>query len=272
MKFVHSLRTIKQKYRQTKLINSLRFGNNENDYFLISFPKSGNTWVRFLLANLMKEGEEIITLKNIGEYIPDIYIPFQREYLSKNESLFNSLPVKIIKTHDPYMKVYNDKQIIYIVRDGRDTLNSYYYYINSRKKEKVTIKDLLEGLKGNEYGMWHNHILGWEKANCKKKLIIKYEELLSRPFFEVRKILDFVKLQVQEEKIEQALELASFDKLKTIEKEFGGINKIDSSNDKKTPFFRKGQIGDWRNNFTKEDEEEFWKIYGEAMHVFGYKK
>lgn len=258
--------------KQTKVISNLGFGKDEKEFFLISFPKSGNTWVRFLLANLLKEENEEITLKNIGNYVPDIYVADQRENVSNKNSLFNSLTFKFLKTHDPYYKIYKDKKVIYIVRDGRDALNSYYYYLQSRTQEKISLKDLILGKKGGEYGIWSSHVIGWLEGKCEKKLIVKYEDILKDAYSEVKKFLSFVSIELDENKIKSAILNSSFEKLKDKEEKYGGINKIDIEKEDKVPFFRKGQKGDWKNNFTSEDEELFWKIHGKVMKTFNYNK
>lgn len=257
--------------KQSKIISKLAYGKGEKEFFLISFPKSGNTWVRFLLANLLKEQNEVITLKNIGNYVPDIYVAAQRENVLNKNSLFNSLTFKFLKTHDPYYKIYKDKKVVYLVRDGRDTLNSYFYYLQARTPEKISLKNLILGEKGGEYGIWSRHVLGWLKGDCKRKLIVKYEDILNDARNEVKKILNFLLLEIDEKKIESAIVDSSFERLKDLEDKYGGINKVDNGR-MVVPFFRKGKVGDWKNNFKNEDEELFWKIHGKAMEALGYNK
>ena len=102
--------------------------------------------MRTLLANLLKERDEEISLINIGDYIPDTYIEAQMSQVLNENSLFNQLPFQFLKTHDPYLPFYKNKKVIYIIRDGRDALNSYYYYLNARLEKPITVCEIINFL------------------------------------------------------------------------------------------------------------------------------
>lgn len=262
--------TIKHAKARNTLLSSLRFGSRTNDYFLISFPKSGNTWVRFLLANLLKENNEIITLKNVGDYVPDIHIENQRKNMADAGSLFNRLPFRFVKTHDEYLPYYKDKKVIYIVRDGRDTLNSYFYYVNARREQKVSMRDLISSTSNAHYTGWSKHVLGWKRGTCERKIILKYEDMISNAYIEVKKMLEFIEWPADDDKVCEAIASASFDKLKQIEEKYGGANEKRTEEGKSTPFFRKGVTKDWANSFEEEDIKLFWKMHDEGMEAFDY--
>ncbi len=87
-----------------------------DDVFLVSFPKSGNTWARFLLANLTRP-EQPATFANIHLLIPD------PSWTTKKE--LDRLPrPRIIKSHECFDPRY--RRVIYIVRDPRDVAVSQY--------------------------------------------------------------------------------------------------------------------------------------------------
>ncbi|MEW5829619.1 MAG: sulfotransferase domain-containing protein, partial [Chloroflexota bacterium] len=118
MDSIHKLyRGYKYQKIQTALLSSLNFGSKPSQHFLVSYPKSGNTWMRILLANLLSENNEEIDLRNVGKYVPDIYIDSQVRFIRDRNSFFNRLPIQFVKTHHPYLKFYKDKKIIYVVRD-----------------------------------------------------------------------------------------------------------------------------------------------------------
>jgi len=130
-----------------------------DDTFLVSFPRSGNTWTRFLIGNLVRPHESI-TFLNIEKVIPDTSALSNR-YLER-------IPrPRIIKSHQFFDARY--KKVIYIVRDPRDVVLSYYNF--QRKYGEIDDQYPLEqyiprflagdlpGLIG--WGSWGEHVLSW---------------------------------------------------------------------------------------------------------------
>src|SRR5579862_3428641 len=100
-----------------------RFTVYPDDTFLVSYPKSGNTWVRFLLANLIYPNEEI-GFSNINRVLPSPDV-LSRRFLKK-------LPrPRILKSHQPYDLRF--RRVVYLVRDPRDVVISEYHF-NLKKR------------------------------------------------------------------------------------------------------------------------------------------
>ena len=89
----------------------------DSDIFLVSYPRSGNTWLRFVLGTYIS-GENVDWI-NLEYIFPDIY-KCSEDFLSKLQS------PRYIKSHHPYDSRYN--KIVYVVRDPRDVLVSYYFW------------------------------------------------------------------------------------------------------------------------------------------------
>src|ERR1700688_3546261 len=89
-----------------------------DDVFLVSYPRSGNTWTRFLISNLIYQ-EEPTTFANIEKRIPEIY--FNADHAMRK------LPrPRILKSHECFQPHY--KHVICIVRDPRDVAVSFYHH------------------------------------------------------------------------------------------------------------------------------------------------
>src|SRR5258708_8153953 len=85
-----------------------------DDIFLVSYPRSGNTWARFLLGNLIYQ-DDPITFSNLESRIPEIY--FNRD------RFLRELPrPRMLKSHECFQPHY--PRVIYIVRDPRDVAGS----------------------------------------------------------------------------------------------------------------------------------------------------
>jgi len=110
-------------YKLTKPKEEELFKPSEKDVYLVSYPRSGNTWMRVMLAELMY-GESGESLADLGYYMPDS---------KKPQSLKNTIKsdFHIVKTHDPYMRnrlSENFRKVIYLVRDPRDVVISWHRF------------------------------------------------------------------------------------------------------------------------------------------------
>src|SRR5437016_6350421 len=86
-----------------------------DDIFLVSYPRSGNTWTRFLIGNLIYP-DQPVTFANIESRIPEIYFNPDR--------VMRRLPCpRILKSHECFQPLY--RHVIYIVRDPRDVAISF---------------------------------------------------------------------------------------------------------------------------------------------------
>src|ERR1039457_5508970 len=147
-----------------------------DDIFLVSFPKSGNTWTRFLLANLRFPNEPA-TWANINRLIPDPSGTAKRD--------FDRLPrPRIIKSHECFDPRY--PRVVYIVRDPRDVVLSQYHY--HRKLRKIEDDSPLETfvtrfLAGETcpHGSWGQNIATWlyTSEGSPLFLLLRYEDLIA---------------------------------------------------------------------------------------------
>ena len=105
-----------------------------DDVFLVSYPRSGNTWMRFLLYALL-HGDAPSSFANVDHAIPGIYRHADRT--------LRRLPKpRILKSHEYFDPRYN--RVIYLVRDPRDVLLSYYRY-------HLKLRRIDEGYPPDEY-------------------------------------------------------------------------------------------------------------------------
>lgn len=262
-RFLNLIKEQVRLYKRKKLLRSIL---HECDLFLVSFPKSGNTWVRFLFANYLNEKEEGIDFRNLHNLVPDSHLPAQLEVLGT--PLFKKLPVRIVKSHDPYIGFFKDKKIIYIVREGKSALNSYFHYLNARRSVAFTKEELLAG-ESPEIQSWSKHLLSWKKKR-QNILIVKYEDLRADTVSEFRKMLVFSGLLVNEDKLSLAVELSSFENLKKIELK-GHYTKSQIKHGKNTEFVRQGSTKLKDSVFTKEELKRFEKESVKAYEAYHYK-
>lgn len=233
-----------------------------DDIFLASYPRSGNTWVSFLLN------------KYVSCVYPHLWSPSQsivgEIYKSSPEILAQQPRPRIIKIHSPYEAKLS--RVIYLVRDARDVAVSYYYfYLKFRDVESISFKDYLEKFnlgKIDNYGIWNYHVSSWldNRENSDQFLIIRYEDLKANTCETFSKIVNFIWDEVDVSGIEHAVEATEISRLQDIERQ----NNLFPDSNKEIQFFRKGIVGDWQNHFDHSILREFILFHGAGLRRLDY--
>lgn len=230
-----------------------------DDVFIVSYPKSGNTWVRFLVGNYITGGG--IDFLNSHFTVPDIhYNPEQCEKILSRP--------RFIKSHKAYTPVY--PKVVYIYRDGRDVIVSYYFWMKKMGiiGDNVSFSDFLHQPLG-QYENWSKHIESW--MGRRNVISVRYEDLLIDALPELGKMIRFAGMEVDEERLKVAVEASDFSRMQKMEKDQNeGFFIPSGSRRDDILFVRRGQSGDWKNHFKKEDEEYFLKLHGKVMKRLGY--
>lgn len=205
--------------------------HNADLIVLASFPKSGNTWARFLIANIYNNLEptyDEIDFINIHDICPELkgqHLPLSR---------FTNMPA-VYKTHDCYQNVY--RKAILILRNPWDALYSYYQYLNHESKIDISLDNVITH---ETYGIKAivSHTNSYIR-NCDNLLLVTYEGLANSPEKELAKICHFMKIDVSSTIIESAINNSSFDAMRKIEEKKGR-----KYGDPTFRFTRSGKIGE----------------------------
>jgi len=239
----------------------------KNKIWLVSFPRSGNTWMRFLLANLLYP-EEDVNYKSLNRLAPDFHQHKHWEALGVRKPL-------VIKSHYVWMPRY--EKVIYIYRDVRDVALSHYYFSHvkrneGREEKERTFGEYLEKvfIEGEPWGRppwggWDRHVWFWASGKPDVPFIlIKYEELWQHPYEELKRIIEFLGVDVKHTAdIQIVINKSNFDELEKIRARDGVHPKAKGL---------RGRPGGWKKNLTEEQKELIWKEFGRTMERLGYKK
>jgi len=240
------------------------FVPRRSDVMLVSYPKSGNTWLRALLCNVVKESPSLSDMEVI---VPDIYVSSLR---SIDRGYEFGGGVRVIKSHEFYRPYY--KRVIYIVRDPRDVMVSYYHHLKKRglvgESFSRYVDDFVSGnLDG--FGSWRQNLRSWMAADDLDIIFIRYEDLLDSPIQNLSRVLEFIGLDVGMERVKKAIECCAIDKLRDKELSEGNRWSPMKGTRKDINFFRSGRAQQWRDY----DPSEINKIVGgwrEEMRELNY--
>jgi len=276
--------------------------------WLASYPKSGNTWVRHFLASLIYSGLGKNGLDKLG-FIMQYPKRDQFEKLVTNFSDFNQIKknwinsqniinsdkkIKLFKTHNALLKLGEDKftdekntlGAIYIVRDPRNVISSIFYHFNlSSMDEALSFileeENFIFGSPKNKFNYplhtlissWKTNYNSWKNIG-KNFLLVKYEELISNPNNEFKKIANhianIINMKFSDQHIAKCISESSFKSLKELEEKNGFIESIYDQNNIKKKFFNLGPQNDWKKNLDKKYIKKIETSFKNVMRELGY--
>ena len=275
--------------------------------WLASYPKSGNTLLRSILATYFFSNDGVFNfndLYKIGQFpslnffeqagvdttnkeeILKNYIKAQKNLIQNSRSKINFL-----KTHSSFFTnqkfSFSNKEntlgAIYVVRDPRNVVTSMAHHYQLTEKdslERILDNNLFIG-KTNTHAdiflsSWNLNYLSWKKLRD-RVLIIKYEDLIHKKkeilinvfnFFET---LGMKKSSFDLAKLEKVIESTEFIKMKKLEQNVEFTESVvDKKTGKKIPFFNLGPKNHWKNILKVETVEKLEKNFKKEMKELGY--
>ncbi|KAG8381925.1 hypothetical protein BUALT_Bualt05G0023400 [Buddleja alternifolia] len=250
------------------------FKAKDTDIILSTLPKSGTTWLIPLTFCIVNRHTYPIAQSPLLTSSPHTIVPFLELNLyweQTNPDLENIPSPRIFSTHMPFNVLpdsirESECKILYMCRNPLDHFISYRQFLLKNKIEKdakpldidETFDMFCQGIQ--LYGPFWEHVLGYWNAHLKnpeKVLFLKYEDLKMETTLYIKKIAEFIGFPFSLEEEEQGLieeisNFCSFENISNLEAnkkgKFMGI--VENSS-----FFRKGEIGDWKNYLTPEMAE-----------------
>ena len=240
-----------------------------DDTFLVSYPRSGNTWSRFLIANLLHPEEEV-SFTNIERLIPDTSS-------QPNRALKRTPRPRVIKTHEYFDPRY--PKTIYIVRDPRDVVLSYYDF--QRKYRQIAndypleryVDDFVSGCRvAAGWGTWGENAASWvyTRSHSKGFLLLHYEDMLKDTISELRRIGLFLGIEANPELLKRAIERSSADRMRELEKAEANQWVATKNHRKDIPFVRTAKSGSWKTSLPESCVREIEEAWGDLMTMLGY--
>jgi hypothetical protein len=272
--------------------------------WLASYPKSGNTWFRVFLTNLLRDADEPADINDLestpiagARGIFDNCIGFEASEMTADEIdrlrpevyrhlAENAEETPFMKVHDAYTVMANGTPLIpaeatagaiYIIRNPLDVAVSSSHHNGSDYDTAITRMadgafalaarpDRLHDQLRQKLLTWSGHALSWVDGARFPVCVLRYEDMKTRPLETFTGAVRFAGLSHTEAQIEKAIRFSSFDIVKQQEESEGFREKSPAA----SRFFRKGKIGSWQEELTDEQAQRIVRDHGEVMRRFGY--
>lgn len=221
-------------------------GLRRDDILLPSFPKSGNTWVRFFFCNLIsltEWGGRTVDFELLDATMPELGV----DNLLKRWT--HDVIPRVVKTHRNRWPVFAGRRAVLVIRDPRDVMVSFHAFETASLTPRAA-GTLSEFIRHPRFGFegWFSHYLSWKKHAA---MVLRYEDLKLGDAARFAEMLRVLGLSVAPDLIQGAADRARFDRIKKIEKEF--VKPWQESYRKGFEFARSGKSGDWKALFSEDD-------------------
>ncbi|MDC0988226.1 sulfotransferase domain-containing protein [Candidatus Pelagibacter sp.] len=259
--------------------------------WLSSYPKSGNTWLRSLLASyyFSKEGDFNFNLLKYIDQFPsyDFFKNYDKTFINPTDTaefwieeqkkINSNNKVKFFKTHNALCKINNysftDSKntlaAIYIIRDPRNVITSLanHYEIDADQAFEfmTTEQKAITQKKENSYVgfvalfSWIFHQESWTNNKLFPTLVIRYEDLQNETFFTLKKVINFIEKQIKSknsfnrDKAKKSIQSCDFERLKKLEINEGfNESPISKKDNSRINFFKLGKDNDYKKLLTDE--------------------
>jgi hypothetical protein len=242
--------------------------NRSDDSFIVAHPRSGSTWLRTILANILRPD---------NPSNPDVFNTLIPGVSIRAALRVNRLPPpRIVMSHTWYRPGL--PTVVYLVRDGRDVLVSFYHYTITRSghSDRIDFPEFFNHYCSGQYGyIWHHHVTSWltkgREAMGDHCLIIRFEDLREDTVTVVERVVDFLGLSATSKQVEVAVQQASLANLRKIERTRWQKKGLGVP-EKATTFYRSGKSGQWKDYFTEDNCELFYEKSAQALRLAGYER
>ncbi len=233
----------------------------EGDAVLDEYPKSGGTWLTFMLAEAITGNP--VDFLNHTHLSPAVGAKRRGQAILPNGKY-------LLRTHEPYRTEYRISRPIYLVRHVADVLVSYHQTLRWLTLDDVDPKLFIRlALAGHidGYGSWPEHVRSWLEAPV-DVCVIRYEDLRIDPIPTLRRAVEHMGLPLDDAVLERAVRSNQFDAMRT--KEQQTLRRAYSKRDHSGHFVRSGRSGESREVFDDDDWKLIDRHAGSMLRLLGY--
>ena len=240
----------------------------QDDRLIVSYPRSGNTWLSFLLTNLTHPYEPT-TFLNLDLRCPDIYQHSDRYLLG--------LPrPRLMKSHEPFDGRYG--RVVYLVRDPCDVALSYHRFLVKTRAidESLPLSEFVDGFLAGKWdssrGAWGAHVGSWlgTRPSDDSLLLLRYEDLHRQPEEQLARVADFLEIPNSHEACARAVSLATPGRMRELEAaEANRVPELKATR-REIPFVGPAEVGLGSVELDAADQSRIVIRWPEVMDELGY--
>jgi hypothetical protein len=247
--------------------------------WIASYPKSGNTYVRLLLYQYLYGRAQTGT--QVEQKMPDLH-----RVLAQGQGLHADEDVSVfVKTHFLYRPEhpYIDRTqgFIYVLRHPRDVLLSHARFFgacDNPQDHEAFAREFIDHMGaqrwiGQDMGSWPEHVGNWMTAaqRC-PHLFLKFEDLRAHPGEGLRKMIEFLHVEVDEQRLQEAVAWSDLDEARRLERDElrqGESALFDRLPDGR-PFVGEGKTTSSLDTISPEIETLFQLRFNGLLGILGY--
>jgi hypothetical protein len=272
--------------------------------WIASYPKSGNTWVRVFLHNLLKDVlgetapqdinamgrfsaleilkanyERVLGFEPTSRHGDEIAAARMKVQQNICESFKGIIFVKahhalIVSRGTPTINVDVTSGAIYILRNPLDVAISYAHHSGTSIDETIECMNTKDyEAPGDEQtvfesvGSWSQNVESWTRKPHPSIYVMRYEDMLAEPHATFGALARHLLLRPTDEQLARAIERSSFEELQSQEAKSGFSERWSGSTDR---FFRDGRAGQWQEVLSRSQVERIHRVHKRQMTRFGY--
>jgi hypothetical protein len=287
-------------YNRSEIGRNISSRHEDSIVYIASYPRSGNTFARILLAAYhglddINRLEEIIpadTTESLWRGVPDYAAQeisarnnwrFRRQVIEDYRRRTAALPFRGLKTHGanltafgaPAFDLQPHDRIVYLARHPLDVALSNADFNNQDLDTAIDLMcrpgtcvggPTLGSIEAR--GSWPEHVAGWLGTGACPVLLVRYEDLCTGTAETLRKIVAFIGLPVEEDRIARAVEQSGFASLQQRERETGFTEA--PAKTRSGRFFREGRSNQWQTEMSREQIRRLSDYCAGTIAALGY--